>query len=381
MPATRRRHAERVLPLTGFTIGITGHRRAAEQAEMLVKRGADVVLGPVMQTVALDDADATTRATEEALSAPVDLVVLTTGVGTRSWLGVAESAGLDGALRRAFAAATVLARGPKARSAAIAGGLEVSWQAPGETSEEILAHITAAGVAGKRIVVQLDGGGESPVGLASRLRRLGAEVVEIPVYRWQLPDDVGPARRLISAVAAGRVDVVTFTSAVAVENLFELARHEDELVAAFAGPARAVSVGPVTAAALHRHGVERVLVPERARLGAMVQAIVAELSGLRRVLAHGSAEAIWQGSALHLPGGEPTVLTSGERRLLETLVSRAPAVVPKAGLVERGSDVHAAEVAVARLRSKLGPLGKGIRTVPRRGYRCELTIQPVGAPG
>lgn len=381
MLATRRRHAGRVLPLTGFTIGITGHRRAAEQAEMLTKRGADVVLGPVMQTVALDDADATTRATEAVLAAPVDIVVLTTGVGTRSWLGVAESAGLDGALRKACAGATVLARGPKARSAAIGGGLEVSWQAPGETSAEIVAHVAALGIAGKRVVVQRDGGGESPDGLAARLRALGAEVVDVPVYRWQLPDDIGPARRLIAAIVAGRVDAVTFTSAVAVDNLFELTPREDELRGAFAGPARAVAVGPVTAQALRSHGVGRVVEPERARLGAMVQALVTELSGLRRVLALGEASARWQGAALHVPGSEPTALTSGERRLLETLVERAPAVVPKAALVERGSDVHAAEVAVARLRTKLGPLGAGIRTVPRRGYRCELTILPATEPG
>lgn len=370
-----------MLPLTGFTIGITGHRRAAEQAEMLVERGADVVLGPVVESVGLDDTDATARATEEALTAPVDLVVLTTGAGTRSWLGVAARAGLDESLRTVCAEATVLACGPEARSAAIAAGLEVSWQAPGAMSAEILAHLMAAGVAGKRIVVQLDGGRESPAGLAARLRERGAEVVEVPVCRWQPPADIGPPRRLISAIVAGRVDAVTFTSAVAVDHLFELARREHELLEAFAGPARAVSLDPVTAAALHRRGVERVVVPEHARLGSMVQALVSELSGLRRVLVHGSAQAIWQGSALHLPGAAPTVLTSGERRLLETLVARAPAVVPKAGLVGRGSDVHAAEVAVARLRNKLGPLGQGIRTVPRRGYRCELTIRPLGVPG
>jgi len=48
--------------------------------------------------------------------------------------------------------------------------------------------------------------------------------------------------------------------------------------------------------------------------------------------------------------------------------------VPKAALVDGGVDEHAAEVAVARLRAKLGPLGAGIRTVARRGYACELTV-------
>ena len=172
---------------------------------------------------------------------------------------------------------------------------------------------------------------------------------------------------------------MTFTSAIAVDNLFELAPDEDALTTAMLGPARAIAVGPVTADALRRHGVRRVIEPDRARLGAMVQALVATMSGLRRVITYRSATAIWQGSALVVGDDAPTLLTSGEARLLEVLLDRAPAVVPKAVLVERGTDVHAAEVAVARLRTKLGPLGAGICTVPRRGYRCELTVRGAGA--
>ena len=47
----------------------------------------------------------------------------------------------------------------------------------------------------------------------------------------------------------------------------------------------------------------------------------------------------------------------------------------KGTLVEHGSDDHAAEAAVARLRAKLGPLGPGIRTVRRRGYACTLSVE------
>ena len=282
-------------PLSGFTIGITGDRRAAEQAEMFTRRGAEVVHGPVLRTVALDDVDVTTRATADLLAGPVDVIVLTTGVGTRSWLGAAESAGLDDALRAASRQAVVLARGPKARSAAIGGGLDVAWQAPGETSDEIVEFLGALGVTGKRIAVQRDGGGTA---VAERIGALGADIVDVPVYRWQLPDDEEPAQRLITSTIAGRIDAVTFTSAVAVDNMFELAREPHALAAAMNGPARAIAVGPVTGGALRRHGVDRVVEPPRARLGAMVQCLVAELGSLRRTLRHGDALATWQGNAL-----------------------------------------------------------------------------------
>ena len=72
-------------PLAGFTVGITGDRRSEEQAELLPRQGATVVHGPVMRTTPLSAADAAMRATEAALSGPIDIVVLTTGIGTRSW--------------------------------------------------------------------------------------------------------------------------------------------------------------------------------------------------------------------------------------------------------------------------------------------------------
>ena len=88
-------------PLTGYTIGITGHRRWEEQAELFGRRGATIVHGPVMHTSLLHDVDATIRSTLDVVDHGVDLVVLTTGIGTRSWFAAAESAGLDEPLRSA----------------------------------------------------------------------------------------------------------------------------------------------------------------------------------------------------------------------------------------------------------------------------------------
>lgn len=359
--------------LTGFTIGITGHRRWDEQAEMLARRGAQVVHGPVMHTSLLHDSDATLRATAEVLRTPPDLVVLTTGIGTRSWFAAAESAGLDGGLRAVGGGATVVARGPKARSAAIGAGLEVDWQAADETSAEVLRHLGAQGVAGRRVAVQRDGGDPR---LADGLRRLGAEVVDVPVYRWDLPDNTAPALRLIDAAGDGRLDAVTFTCAYAVDSTFALAPDPGALRAALAGPVHAVAVGPVCASALRRHGVERVVQPRRARLGAMVQALVRVLEARHVQLHHAGRVRRWQGTALvDEATGEVTTLAPGEARILDVLVRRSPAVVAKSELVDDGVDTHAAEAAVARLRPKLGPLGAAIRTVPRRGYAWRPTAR------
>lgn len=103
-------------PLVGYTVGITGHRRWEEQAEMLARRGARVVHGPTMSTSLLGDLDETVAVTRRVLDEPVDTVVLTTGIGTRSWFAATESVGLDDALRAALRGARVVARGPRRRT-------------------------------------------------------------------------------------------------------------------------------------------------------------------------------------------------------------------------------------------------------------------------
>src|SRR6478736_4286146 len=165
-------------PLTGYTIGITGHRRWEEQAELFGRRGATIVHVPVMHTSLLHDVDATIRSTLAVVDHGVDLVVRTTGVGTRSWFGAAESAGLDERLRAACRRAKVIARGPKALPAGIAAGLDIAWRAPGETSEEMVTYLAGSGIENKRVVIQRDGGDAR---LARRVEALGAKVVDVPV--------------------------------------------------------------------------------------------------------------------------------------------------------------------------------------------------------
>ena len=48
-------------------------------------------------------------------------------------------------------------------------------------------------------------------------------MLRVPVYRWTLPEDVGPLEAALSEILDGRARVVLFTNAAQVENLFGLA--------------------------------------------------------------------------------------------------------------------------------------------------------------
>jgi len=269
------------LPLAGRTVGITADRRWREQADLFSKRGAAILHGPTMRTIDLSRDEGLRRVTEELVAAPPDYSVVTTGMGFRMWLAAAGEWGLDRTLLAALAGGTVIARGAKSASAATGAGLDVAWRAPRETLEEIVEHLSAHdGIERASVAVQLFDLAGHPA--LDALRARAGTLVEIPVYRWRLPDDPGPAHRLIEATVARRLDAVTFTSQPAVHHLFRLAEgtgSADALRTAFATDVLPACIGPVCALAAREEGIERLVHPDPPRLPVMVRQVTELLSG------------------------------------------------------------------------------------------------------
>ncbi|WP_329423980.1 uroporphyrinogen-III synthase [Streptosporangium sp. NBC_01495] len=361
--------------LAGFTIGVTATRRREEFCALLERRGARVVRAPAIRLVPLaEDADLL-AATRASLSAPIDDVVVTTGVGFRGWMAAAEGWGLSVDLSEHLASARLLTRGPKARGAVRAAGLVDHWTPPTESCEEVKQHLLAQDLRGRRIAVQLHG--EPLTGFVAALREAGAEVIEVPVYRWLPYRDVSPLRRLVSQAISGGVDAVAFTSAPAVLAMLNSARAdglEDALVAAFAGPVVAACVGPVTAGPLEARGVPTVQ-PERSRLGTLARTLARHLPehSVTRLVAGGHQLEI-RGHAVAVDG-ELKPLPPAPMAVLKRLADKPGHVVARSDLrtvlpggPSRDSAEHAVEMAITRLRRALGPAGI-VETVVKRGYR------------
>jgi len=358
-------------PLAGFTVGVTAERRRDEMAALLRRRGARVVVAPTISIVPVADDQALHAATEACIELAPDIVVATTGIGFRGWMEAAEGWGLGERLRATLAGAQLLARGPKPCGAIRAAGLSEGWAAPTESSEEVLRRLLEQGIAGHRIALQ-EHGGPQPEFVAA-LRDAGATVVEIPVYRWTLPADTRPARRLVEQVLAGQVDAVTFTSAPAARALLQIAGPDGPaLLDRFRTATLAACVGPVTAAPFAEHGVPT-SAPARYRLGALIKTVTDELPRRATRLRVDGATLELRGHAVLLDG-ELRTLAPASMSILSALAERPGAVVPRqrlAGLLPRGTDGNAVDAAMARLRAALDPR-KPIETVTKRGYRLRL---------
>jgi uroporphyrinogen-III synthase len=370
---------ESARPLSGFRIGVTAARKVDEQRTLLERRGAEVSWAPAlsMDPNQVDDADLR-RATAEVLSRPIDMFLATTGIGMRTWFAAAESWGMADELVAAIGRAEILARGPKSVGALHRRGLRELWAPESECFEDVLQHLRGRDLAGRRIVVQEHGQSLSIV--AHALRRRGADVTVVTVYRVASADDPEPMFAMIDLIADRQLHAVTFTSAPAVAALMDAAGstgRRDGVVAAFQADVVASCVGPVTAAAFDLWGVPTVY-PERSRLAAMVKQLEAELpsrrDGLSLELADGRL-LLLHGNDVLLDGVEMQ-LSPAPAAVLQALVADPGNVIPRRALLTMlpsgtaGSE-HAVEMAVARLRAALGT--RSVQTVIKRGYRLAVT--------
>ncbi len=362
--------------LAGYTVGVTADRRWEEQAALFERRGARVVHGPAIRTLPLGAETPLRAATEEVIVHPPDVLIANTGLGIRSWLATADSWGLGRALETALARTRIYARGPKASGAVHSAGLPVVARARTERLREVVDLVMRELRPGQLVVVQVDGSGDSAE--AEQLRRAGADVIAVPVYRWTLPDDREPALRLAESVVAGRVHAVTFTAGPAVRNWLAMAAEEGldaELRRALTDGRTVVGcVGPVCAEAAAGEGLlsPYLVQPDAYRLGPLVRAVAERLASRRVTVELGTGTMVLSGHAV-LICGEQVALSDTEARLLATLAQRPNAVLSKERLLRtvwggEAHDPHTVEVAVARLRKRLGPHGGAVRSVHRRGY-------------
>lgn len=368
-------------PLEGFVVGITADRRWEEQAELLERRGAAILHGPTMTTAYLASDEELRRATMAVIADPPEYLVATTGIGIRAWMETSAAWGLADRLAAALATTRVVARGPKAAAAVQAAGLELWARSSTERMDDIFGLLLAEPLAGSRVAIQEYGMASPELGKA--LTAAGANVVDVPVYRWRLPTDPGPALRLVEAACEGRVDALTFTSAPAVHNLFAIAatrQADDDLRVAFNAGVVAACVGPVCAAGAREEGIEASLVPEVGRLGLLVRALSDHFAGRRRTFHLDGTELVVQGSAIAV-GGELAELAPRERAVFDLLSAVRGAVVPRHVLLTKvwgsgASDSHVLDVTVGRLRRRLGSCGSAIEAVSGRGYRLQPAERP-----
>ena len=258
--------------LQGLKVISFESRRAKEMTELIRRHGGEPIVAPSMREVPLSENSGPLELFQRLEAGQIDLVILLTGVGTRTMVDALVIHYSREKIAALLGGVTVLARGPKPVAALKDLGLQPAFTAPEpNTWKEILAILDSnVRLQGKRIAVQEYGITNQE--LLSGLEARGAQILRVPVYRWALPDDIAPLKAAIREIVAPNADVVIFTSAIQVENVFKVAQQDglDTKLPNSLARALIVSIGPVCSEALARFGLKPDFEPAHPKMGFMI---------------------------------------------------------------------------------------------------------------
>jgi len=238
--------------------------------------GGQPIEAPALREVPLESNPAALEFAQALMRDEYDFVIFLTGVGVRALVSAVERVYPRATFLTALARTKTVVRGPKPLAALRELHVPV-WAAAPEpnTWRDVLSAIEAKdatrSISGARIAVQEYGVSNGE--LLEALRRRGAQVTPVPVYRWALPENVEPLRNAVRAIARGDVDVALFTTSVQIVHLWQIAEElhlERELSRGLAQSVVA-SIGPTTSDELKRRGLTPDLEASHPKIGILVR--------------------------------------------------------------------------------------------------------------
>jgi uroporphyrinogen-III synthase len=255
--------------LQGKRIVIAASRKTDEMSILIEKQGGLPAVRSLQGTVFLA-AEEVEPDLRRFVEEGADWVLLTTGIGTETLLDLAGKAGIEEPFLQTLRQSNVASRGYKTFAALKKMGIKPVAVDEDGTTKGLVRALAGHDFSGKRVMVQLHG--ENAPSLIQFLEGQGASVLPLLPYQH-----IAPKREAVETLCQEllneEVDAVCFTTAIQVRSLFHFAREQhcvNELLKTFEGKTVAVAVGKVTAEALEEEGVERLVVPEKERMGAMV---------------------------------------------------------------------------------------------------------------
>ena len=244
-------------------------------ASLISRHNGVPLIAPAMREIPLEENPAVFAFAEELLARRLNAVLFMTGVGTRLLLEVLGTRYSLDSIIRSLAHVLVVARGPKPVSVLREHQIPVNvmvpepntWREVLEKLDERRAELT---LQGSRIAIQEYGAPNHA--LVEELKRRGAEVVRVPVYRWGMPEDCAPVKAALTAILAKQARVLLFTNALQVENVMKIAGETGLTEALLNALQQCVvgSVGPICSAALRANNIAVDVEPEHPRMGFLV---------------------------------------------------------------------------------------------------------------
>lgn len=268
----------------GAMVLVFESRLADAAAKLLHRHGAQTISAPSMKETPLENHSSVFAFADELFSGRVDMLICLTGVGTEMLIKTLNTKYRMERTLQALTNTIILSRGPKPANVLRNYNIPIDINVPEpNTWKEILeimdSHPLTDELNGKTVAIQEYG--ESNEMLYAELLERGGNLIKIPIYRWELPDDLGPLKKGISAVLDGKVNIVLFTSKTQSGNVVTVAESmgvKEEFIKTINDEVTVASIGPVCSRGLREIGIEVDFEPTRPKLAILVREVAEKFS-------------------------------------------------------------------------------------------------------
>lgn len=261
--------------LNGIGVVLLEGRMPGEMSDLVRRHGGVPRSVPALLEMPRPDPGVVSTFIDRLVAGDFPVVLCLTGVGVKTLFSEAERIGRLETLLEAMRHATIVCRGQKPAAVLRQNAIPIARIAPTPfTTTEVLAVMTDLKLEG--VGVALLHYGERNQALSTAITERGANLEELLLYEWRLPENLQPLRQLVQDLVNGRVEALAITSQVQVRHLYQIARelgHEADLTAALNNATIVASVGPVCTAMLAEYGVTPDVEPTNPKMGPMVVAL------------------------------------------------------------------------------------------------------------
>jgi len=261
--------------------------RMAQEMSKLIERnaGSPLVVPAVREIpIPLQDNGAVFRFGVKLILQQVDILILMTGVGTKALFEVLQTRYPLAELIEALRKTILVTRGPKPLAALRSIGVEPNITVPEpNTWQDVIATLDYyRPVQGLKIAIQEYG--ISNPDIIQDLKKRGAEVFPVPIYRWSLPEDTGPLKQAIDEVLGGRIDALLITNAAQIDHVMQLVEQEGktELFKEACKKLVVASIGPTASERLKHYDIPVDFEPSHAKMGILAKELSAQIHALKK---------------------------------------------------------------------------------------------------
>jgi len=302
----------------GLHVAAFESRRAPELADLIRRHGGEPSVVPAMREVTAPRNPEAVDFANRVITGQVDALIFTTGSGVRRLVEQIQRHVDRSRFLSAVSDVTTIARGPKPVAALRELGIEPRHcTSEPHTWREIL-QVVDRGAPLANQTVGLQEYGQPNASLLAGLEARGATVINLKLYRWELPEDTTALSNLLQQIADGGIEVVLFTSSHQIINVLHLAQRTGMVDQLRQGLRGAVigSIGPDTAAVLRQNDLTIDVLAEHPTMENLVDAIAADAADLL-------AKKRWLASAVPAAqksvGSGPGAVSTSEKQTVATL--------------------------------------------------------------